>query len=357
MGYRKHPFAGLEAAISYGEGGKEDETGPEQPGLRQPTMTEKYELSRRKTLAGLATIGAAGAGAGLGTSALFSDRETFGNNSFTAGTFDMEVTPYGSADQDGGPDEGDVFYSDEDDGVGTIGQSINIEDLKPGDTYDFCWCIDIDSNPGVVRAFIPGESIDTQTGAEAENVEAADIWNIEDDEEFVNLLGSEHITVENDLYVCDQEGETIEGVKGTRLKETVTYSNDDPSHDRDGGLGNWVSSLSDTQGTSQDGVPVGHHNGVGDKDEQDSSGSADPLTDGLADYVLIGENDPADYEAVLYCITINVSTEAGNELQGAELGFNLEFRAEQARHNDHPDFGGLATRPRGDLVDWSDPPV
>jgi predicted ribosomally synthesized peptide with SipW-like signal peptide len=48
-------------------------------------------ISRRKTLAALGTIGVASAGAGLGTSAYFSDQETFQNNSLTAGTLDMVV--------------------------------------------------------------------------------------------------------------------------------------------------------------------------------------------------------------------------------------------------------------------------
>ncbi|MFT4947755.1 MAG: putative ribosomally synthesized peptide with SipW-like signal peptide, partial [Natronomonas sp.] len=42
---------------------------------------ERFDISRRKALAALGTIGVASAGAGLGTSAYFSDQETFENNS------------------------------------------------------------------------------------------------------------------------------------------------------------------------------------------------------------------------------------------------------------------------------------
>jgi predicted ribosomally synthesized peptide with SipW-like signal peptide len=49
------------------------------------------ELSRRKILAGLGTIGAASAGVGLGTSAYFSDEETFTNNTLVAGSLDLKV--------------------------------------------------------------------------------------------------------------------------------------------------------------------------------------------------------------------------------------------------------------------------
>ncbi|MFC6988183.1 SipW-dependent-type signal peptide-containing protein [Haloplanus sp. GCM10025708] len=52
---------------------------------------ERFNISRRKALGALGTIGVASAGAGLGTSAYFSDQETFENNQLTAGTLDMKV--------------------------------------------------------------------------------------------------------------------------------------------------------------------------------------------------------------------------------------------------------------------------
>jgi len=50
-----------------------------------------FQLSRRKALAALGTVGVASAGAGLGTSAYFSDQETFENNRLVAGTLDLKV--------------------------------------------------------------------------------------------------------------------------------------------------------------------------------------------------------------------------------------------------------------------------
>jgi len=50
-----------------------------------------FEIPRRKALGALGTIGVASAGAGLGTSAYFSDEETYENNQLTAGTLDMVV--------------------------------------------------------------------------------------------------------------------------------------------------------------------------------------------------------------------------------------------------------------------------
>ncbi|TKX53989.1 hypothetical protein EXE44_17105, partial [Halorubrum sp. SS7] len=49
------------------------------------------ELSRRKILAGMGAVGAAGAGAGIGTSALFNDTESFEDNQLTAGSLDLKI--------------------------------------------------------------------------------------------------------------------------------------------------------------------------------------------------------------------------------------------------------------------------
>jgi predicted ribosomally synthesized peptide with SipW-like signal peptide len=65
---------------------------------------ENFQLSRRKALAALGTVGVASAGAGLGTSAYFSDQETFENNALTAGTLDMGVG-YSAHYSDWSPDE------------------------------------------------------------------------------------------------------------------------------------------------------------------------------------------------------------------------------------------------------------
>jgi predicted ribosomally synthesized peptide with SipW-like signal peptide len=55
-------------------------------------MTEReFDLTRRKVLGSIGAIGAASAGAGLGTSALFTDEESFENNTLTAGELDLKV--------------------------------------------------------------------------------------------------------------------------------------------------------------------------------------------------------------------------------------------------------------------------
>jgi predicted ribosomally synthesized peptide with SipW-like signal peptide len=54
-------------------------------------MSQKFNISRRKALAALGTVGVASAGAGFGTSAYFSDTESFDDNTVTAGELDMKV--------------------------------------------------------------------------------------------------------------------------------------------------------------------------------------------------------------------------------------------------------------------------
>ncbi|MFA9518102.1 VWA domain-containing protein [Halopenitus sp. H-Gu1] len=111
--------------------------------------TQLRNLSRRKVLAGLGTIGVASAGAGLGTSAYFSDSETFDDNTLTAGTLDLKLD-YKSTYL-GGPGRLDdvvaMGYSDAEDlgdGRYLLDQAPSPadmqawEDLVQGEQFDFC---------------------------------------------------------------------------------------------------------------------------------------------------------------------------------------------------------------------------
>jgi len=93
---------------------------------------ERFNLSRRKALAALGTIGVASAGAGLGTSAYFSDQETFENNQLTAGTLDLGVgysTHYSDWSDGEGDGVSDVQMYD-----GAAGETGTQSDLDPGYT-------------------------------------------------------------------------------------------------------------------------------------------------------------------------------------------------------------------------------
>jgi len=107
-------------------------------------------LSRRKALAALGVVGAAGAGAGYGTSALFSDEESFVNNSLTAGTLGMSVTAEIIEANQYWVDQGVLDdASATADGDPVVG--LQAEDVKPGDWVIICFEITVEDNPGYVQ--------------------------------------------------------------------------------------------------------------------------------------------------------------------------------------------------------------
>ncbi|MFD1562857.1 SipW-dependent-type signal peptide-containing protein [Haloarchaeobius amylolyticus] len=187
---------------------------------------DENRLSRRKILGSLGAIGIASAGAGFGTSAYFNDRETFDDNSLTAGELDLRLdwqqlyygpeentdryAPYGDAgypfvnahpdhepngeqsldtdELDEFANEGVVAYSDEganiqeyltcetlenyevpDDfynGVRTQDSLIELEDIKPGDCGEVTFSFHLCDNPGYVWFFGEAGEIDDELAEE-----------------------------------------------------------------------------------------------------------------------------------------------------------------------------------------------
>jgi len=166
--------------------------------MTQDNGTELYSLSRRRVLAGLGGVGIASAGAGVGTSAFFSDEEEFMNNQLQAGTLDLkldykatyfggpgrldavEAMGYPDAEEltaDGkstgryllaqAPSPADMqmwedrvqgeefpFCSPEADEFLVNGDGIpmfTLEDIKPGDSGEVTVSIHICDNPGYLR--------------------------------------------------------------------------------------------------------------------------------------------------------------------------------------------------------------
>jgi predicted ribosomally synthesized peptide with SipW-like signal peptide len=142
------------------------------------TMDEDgIEVSRRSVLAGLGGVGAASAGAGMGTSAFFSDTETFGSNRLVVGEFDLGVAWQSnyfdwSDDEDTGeaeeffdvtrtgtnvdPDESGIVLSAVDcNNIPNGGQALRVVvtlgDVKPGDfgftVFKLGFCTE-NGNPG-----------------------------------------------------------------------------------------------------------------------------------------------------------------------------------------------------------------
>ena len=272
-----------------------------------------YELSRRKTLAALGTIGAASAGAGLGTSAWFSDRETFEQNSITAGTLDLKVDWRQTYTGPNGTELVNAYPAENGDGMqfecadlesgddlpenvfeGKEGQEhlIDLEDVKPGDEGEITFSLHICDNPGYLWMLLenltegPGETTEPEPlpdeGELAEHL-YLEIWNDTD---------------------CDNVFE--EG-------EQVILGPGDGVHDEPVTLAQAMEELAYTDGM----VPLS--------------------PDGLN-----GWNMPEDaatrscYEGdQQYCIGVRwwVPETVGNVIQGDTLSFDVGFYTEQCRHN------------------------
>jgi predicted ribosomally synthesized peptide with SipW-like signal peptide len=191
-----------------------------------------YNITRRKMLAGLGAVGLASAGAGLGTSAYFSDREEFAGNSLVAGELDLLVdwqqhyrmngeTTFVNAhpDHDGDGeqsiaadnDAGQVKYSDfldpedpDSDGENipvlncenippiseasfgtdpTTGEAqetlVQLGDVKPGDEGEITFSLHLCDNPGYVWMqagnVSESEGVDTDPELAVDDVASGDL--------------------------------------------------------------------------------------------------------------------------------------------------------------------------------------
>jgi len=271
-------------------------------------------LSRRKVLVGLGAVGVASAGAGLGTTAYFSDQVEFENNELQAGTLALNVTQtIHTLDQDGrGPDE-EKYLGAAGEGPVSVEEPIVITDAKPGDSYEFCWEVELEGNPGF--AMVKVDDVSDLTGADVGTVFADDLYDVENDGDMVTL--GEAATATATLTLCN---EPEEGEATATGDEVPIFPPE--GEDVDDSLGALLGALAE-------GLPV--PSGFVEEDES--------------------EPEPEfchDIECpVKLCVSIDIDTDVGNELQGAESGFNLHVYAEQCRHNDVDTFMGSATGGNG----------
>jgi predicted ribosomally synthesized peptide with SipW-like signal peptide len=255
-------------------------------------MSEKNDntvgLSRRRVLGGIGAIGLASAGAGLGTSAYFSDREEFANNTLTAGSLDLRVvyeTSYDSggtvenaADSASGTQDGDpasVFY--------------DLQDVKPGDSGHVKFCFEIVDNPSYMWAcgdISQAENGYTEPEAAVDNTPE---------------LGELAENIDARLAYCEEvDGEIVEGeeiASGTMVDMFAALAS---------------------------GVPFDG--------------------DGIAG-LMPGEQAPYDEEAIVeegvdyitgpcVCLFWEIPTSVGNIIQSDSMTMDFEFHAVQSRHND-----------------------
>lgn len=237
-------------------------------------MTDRrLELSRRKILAGVGTIGVASAGAGLGTSAFLSDTEEFTGNQITAGELDLWVAA--STTYNGGPATNDATDVGLTDGSDLPAAFYDLGDVKPGDSGTATICFDVVDNP----AWVWAQGIVTANDENGQNEPEMDVDSTtgEGNGELAGALDST-------LFVDDDgDGEHDSG-------EDVVFGDLFAGH-----FSPWQL--------------------IGEFDA-----SAQPETD----------------EDLDHCITLDweLPSSVGNEVQSDQLEFFVALYAEQARHND-----------------------
>jgi predicted ribosomally synthesized peptide with SipW-like signal peptide len=264
---------------------------------------KKLELTRRRVLGGLGTIGVASAAAGLGTSAYLNDTESFDNNMVTAGTLDLLVDYYSYWDQ-GSAGMGQVSGTADGEAV-----TAELSDVKPGDNGIIAFCPRIETNPAYL--WLCGELTSSSENKYTEP-------EPEDDNGEGEL--EENIQVDvNYCTVADDVGEPFDPEDVTT--ETTA----------------WSGTLAEFLATAQTGIPL--------DGEADGPGAESPIgfhdPGDQASFAGTGDDDP---ENPCLCIDWDVPTTVGNEIQGDSLKFDLQFHALQARHNDgtmNPCIGDL----------------
>ena len=276
-----------------------------------------YDLSRRKMLAGLGAVGLASAGAGLGTSAFFSDTEELENNSLTAGTLDMSVTASIVAANDFWADQesfqlGASTTADGQDAV--VG--LVVDDAKPGDWGIVCCEIEVLDNPGYVQ--VCTEEFAEAGGANPEPEQAAE-GDADNDADLGEFLLS--------TVWQDYAGPTDGSAGGTKTDLTDL----DPV----------FNNASDLLGLT---YADPDSDGVVDADQHHTNArEANAILD-VNDGGYIVKDDQGmplavggvDGDSYVFYLLLEIPYAVGNEIQGDSLSFDLVFKTEQVRNNTDP---------------------
>ncbi|SHH61571.1 SipW-dependent-type signal peptide-containing protein [Halobaculum gomorrense] len=283
-------------------------------------MTDRnIEFTRRKALLGLGTIGVAGAGAGVGTSALFSDEESFDDNSITAGTLDLVLDYYTSVDSsaadaaviDGGTvNNGQI--------QGGVSAQYVLNDVKPGDGGTLAFCPKVIDNPAYISVSSDGvtdfENGQTEPEQDADHDNPLDISPSPD-------LGS----LNNGTNDGAGYGELSEAIEVTvSYAESVTYDSAD-----DEITCNNTRELNNPQGYTLNDLitDLGYGFPLDGNEPNDGDDNIDPYP---------ASSDTTTQQGPCLCVEWEIPSDVGNEIQSDALKLDFTFAAEQARNNDAP---------------------
>lgn len=272
-------------------------------------MTERsIELTRRTIIASMGAVGAAGAGAGLGTSALFSDTEEFENNTVRAGELDTVVDYYTSRNQGS---SGSASQRGAVNGDGGTEYTYDVADVKPGDSGILAFCPKIVDNPGWLWVGSvdgvtdyengqtgPESQVDTTAGGSLDN-------GTNDGASAGELSDAIEVTVSY-----------AESVNYDSANDDITCTNTRELDNPDG------YTLADLARNLASGFQLDGNEPNGG----DSTIDAYP-----------GSSDADDQQGPCLCIEWKVPNDVGNEIQSDALELSFQFVAEQKRNNPDPD--------------------
>jgi len=257
-------------------------------------MTDgNIELTRRKILGAAGAVGVAGAGAGLGTSALFSDEESFENNSITAGTLDMSVTAtveganeYWEEKVEGDGDDDLAIDGLSRTADGEVQAGLTVDDVTPGDWAIICFEFEVGDNPAYVQ-------IRTVNLESSEN-------GFEEPEPDIGEDGGE---LEDEMLALFYR--TFKGVQpGNSANPPYSYLRNNSR------VTPGDSSVRDTYDMFSNGFALSDENGP----------------------VEVGSGE----DAVRRYLLLHLPADVGNVVQGDSFSLDVIFTAEQVRNNDTP---------------------
>jgi predicted ribosomally synthesized peptide with SipW-like signal peptide len=290
-----------------------------------------YNLSRRKMLAGLGAVGLASAGAGLGTSAYFSDAEILSGNIFTAGTLNMVVNANVVAANNYWVNQGALGLSTTaDDEEAVVG--LQVDDIKPGDWAIVCFEIEVGDNPGYVQ--VCTEEFAETGGANTEPERAA-----EGDADNDADLGEFLLTT----VWQDYSGPTDGSTGGTR----GDLSTLDPVFNNASNMLGLGYGAPDTGGVVDGDT---HYTTAREANAVlDAANGGYIVKDDNGDIIVVGDDDgsdPAVPDSYVFYLLVELPYAVGNVVQGDTVAFDLVFKTEQVRNNETPfenDSGGNST--------------
>ena len=302
-------------------------------------------LSRRKVLVGLGAVGVASAGAGLGTTAYFSDSESFQNNTITAGQFELHASQLVYVvDQDGtGPDQ--VLFEQDlaaaqsgDPEVEAVEGALSIADAKPGDSYKLCWDPCVKYNPGYIRLLLDNTAEATGNDNGVTHTDAS------------GVLSDYFLAV---VTVTGQDGVGAVVFEGTLAELVAGFG--------DGSISLIHSTAEvDADGFEVDGTAEYCHDPC-EVMEDGETGNGEMVEDTSVDpvevclYLYLPTDADVDETVAVGGVDFDVTAadSPGNLVQGASFETDIILEAEQCRHNETP-FQNDVDEPDGNGTNVTD---